>query len=103
MTAPHDPEDPGGHMAPADPQDPVLERRSKMARIAQSGQRLGYVLYLVAMVLFALELIDGFGGGLTTAIVVCLVAGSAVLAPTIILGYAVKAADREDRGLPHGH
>ena len=43
------------------------------------------------------------GSMLTTAIVGCLILGSVVLAPTIILGYAVKAADREDRGLPHGH
>jgi hypothetical protein len=32
-----------------------------------------------------------------TAILVALGVGSALLAPAIVLGYAVKAADREDR------
>ena len=30
-------------------------------------------------------------------ITVCLVVGSILLAPAIVLGYAVKAAEREDR------
>jgi hypothetical protein len=30
-------------------------------------------------------------------VVACLLAGSALLLPSIILGYAVKAAEREDR------
>ena len=83
--------------------DPVLRQRARAARLAQRGQRLGYLLFLVAMVVFAVGLIAGFDGGVAPAIVGCLVAGSVILAPTIILGYAVKAADREDRGLPHGH
>ena len=83
--------------------DPVLRQRARMARLAQRGQRLGYLLFLVAMVLFGVGLIAGFDGGVAPAIVACLIAGSVILAPTIILGYAVKAADREDRGLPHGH
>jgi hypothetical protein len=34
---------------------------------------------------------------MVTAITVCLVAGSILLAPAIVLGYAVKAAERDDR------
>lgn len=83
--------------------DPVLVQRARLARLAQVGQRVGYLLYLVAMVLFIVGFAGDFNSALTTGIVACLVAGSLVLAPTIILGYAVKAADREDRGLPHGH
>lgn len=74
-----------------------------MGRLAQAGQRTGYLLFLLAMLLFVSGLVVGFTTVLTTLIVVCLIAGSVVLAPTIVLGYAVKAADREDRGLPHGH
>ena len=88
---------------PDDPNDPVVAQRARLGIVAQRGQRLGYLVYLVAMVLFVVGLIAGYTTGLTTAIVACLVLGSVVLAPTIILGYAVKAADREDRGLPHGH
>jgi hypothetical protein len=32
-----------------------------------------------------------------TAVIVLLVAGSILLAPSIIIGYAVKAAERDDR------
>jgi hypothetical protein len=31
------------------------------------------------------------------AVVACLVVGSAVLAPAIVLGFAARAAEREDR------
>jgi F0F1-type ATP synthase membrane subunit c/vacuolar-type H+-ATPase subunit K len=30
-------------------------------------------------------------------VVACLIVGSAVLAPAIVLGYAARAAEREDR------
>ncbi|MDG2111984.1 MAG: hypothetical protein P8N02_05155 [Actinomycetota bacterium] len=81
----------------------VLQQRERMARIAQTGQRTGYLLFCLAIVVFVSGLLVGFTTAITTLIVVCLIAGSVVLAPTIVLGYAVKAADREDRGLPHGH
>ncbi len=76
--------------------DPVLERRARIARIVSLGQRLGYLLFGAAIVLFVGGFIAGFGDGLATAVVVCLIVGSIVLAPAIIFGYAVKAADRED-------
>jgi hypothetical protein len=41
--------------------------------------------------------VAGFTGGVVTAILVALGIGSALLAPAIVIGYAVKAADREDR------
>jgi F0F1-type ATP synthase membrane subunit c/vacuolar-type H+-ATPase subunit K len=36
-------------------------------------------------------------------IVGSLLVGSAVLAPAIVFGYAVKAAEREEQGLSSGH
>jgi hypothetical protein len=39
----------------------------------------------------------GYTGALVTAIVASLLVGSIVLAPSIVFGYAVKAAEREDR------
>ena len=39
----------------------------------------------------------GLTPGLVTAIVVALGAGSLLLAPAIVVGYAVKAADRDDQ------
>jgi len=38
-----------------------------------------------------------------TSLVVLLVAGSVVLAPAIVLHYAVRAADDEDRGTDRRH
>jgi hypothetical protein len=79
------------------PTDPVLERRARIARWVSLGQRLGYGLFLAAVVLFVAGFAAGFGGWVGTAIIACLIAGSLVLAPAIVFGYAVKAAQREDR------
>ena len=78
-------------------EDPVLARRARIAGLVQGGKRVGYGLYLVAVVLFAVGLAAGDTTATTTAIVVCLVVGSLVLAPAIVFGYAVRAAEREDR------
>jgi hypothetical protein len=77
--------------------DPVLERRARIARWVSIGQRVGYGLFLAAVVLFVVGFAAGFDGGVGPAIIACLVAGSLVLAPAIVFGYAVKAAEREDR------
>jgi hypothetical protein len=39
----------------------------------------------------------GFKGPLVTAVTVFIIIGSILLAPSIVIGYAVKAAEREDR------
>ena len=77
--------------------DPVLLRRARIARVVSLGQRLGYLLFGVAIVLFVIGAIVDFSSAIVTAIVVCMVVGSVVLAPAIVFGYAVKAAEREDR------
>ena len=38
----------------------------------------------------------GFKGPLVTVVATCIIAGSVLLAPSIIIGYAVKAAERDD-------
>lgn len=89
--------------APDASSDPVLARRATIARAVSIGQRVGYGLFGLAMVLFFVGLVTDYTEGLTTAIVACLLVGSVVLAPAIVFGYAVKAAEREDRGLDSGH
>jgi len=79
------------------PTDPVLARRARIARWVSLGQRVGYSLFLVAIVLFVIGFVAGFDGWVGTTIVGCLIGGSLVLAPAIVFGYAVKAAEREDR------
>lgn len=87
---------------PAPPADPVLVRRRQMARAAEVAQRAGYGLFGLAVVLFVVGFAVGLTSRVVTGIVVALGVGSALLAPAIVVGYAVKAADREDRerGLP---
>jgi hypothetical protein len=76
--------------------DPVLERRAVIARWCETGKRVGYAAYGLAVVLFFVGFAAGFRGWITTTIVVLMVAGGAVLAPSIVFAYGVKAADRED-------
>lgn len=81
-----------------DPQaDPVRARRARIARLVEIGQRSGYALFGVAIVAFVAGFVAGFDGVTGPLIVGCLVVGSIVLAPAIVFGYAVKAAEREDR------
>jgi hypothetical protein len=77
--------------------DPVRERRARIARLVEIGQRLGYGLFGVAVVGFAIGFATGFGSASTTVVVAAIVVGSLVLAPSIVFGYGVKAAEREDR------
>ncbi len=76
----------------------AAQRRAQIARLVSIGQRVGYSLFAVAVVAFGV----GFAAGFTTTVVVviieiCLLIGSLLLAPAIVFGYAVKAADRDDR------
>jgi len=80
----------------------VLVRRAQVDRWARSAQRLGYLLYASALVVFFVGLTGSFGALTTRLLVVLLVGGSVVLAPAIIAGYAVKAAVRHDRELGWG-
>lgn len=77
--------------------DPVLRRRAQIARLADLGQKVGYGLFGVAVVAFVVAAVVGFSPAWVTVIVVAMVVGSVVLAPAIVLGFAAKAADREDR------
>lgn len=76
--------------------DPVRIRRAQIARAASLAQRVGYALFALAVLIFFIGFFAGFTGGLVTTIVLLMVFGSALLAPAIVAGYAVKAAERED-------
>ena len=80
-----------------EPADPVRARRERVAHWTRVANRAGYLLLAVAVALFFVALATGFSGTMATLVVVALVAAFALLAPSIVLGYAVKAAEREDR------
>jgi hypothetical protein len=84
-------------MNPPGSTDPVLERRARIARWVSLGQRVGWLAFGVATVVFLVGLAMGFPGWAAVTVIAALVVGSIVLAPAIVFGYAVKAAEREDR------
>jgi uncharacterized membrane protein len=78
--------------------DPVVQRRARIARMAKLGKRIGYLALLVAIVGFAVGVISGFSPEVVRVIVVGLFVMCIVLPVPIVLGYGVRAAEREDRG-----
>ena len=77
--------------------DPVRARRARIARLVAVGQRVGYGLFALAIVLFVV----GFVTSASTAdhrrdrrVPRRRLARAR---PAIVFGYAVKAAEREDR------
>jgi hypothetical protein len=77
--------------------DPVRARRARIAQLVELGQRVGYGLFGFAIVLFFVGFASGFSPAVVTIIIAALLIGSLVLAPAIVFGYAVKAAERDDR------
>ena len=81
--------------SPAD--DPVRARRAQVAKWTLLANRIGYLFVAVAIAVFVIGFAVGFSATVATIVVVALVIGFALLAPSIVLGYAVKAAERDDR------
>ena len=65
--------------------DPILVRRARFAHLARFGQRLGYLAYGVAILVFVMGMATGFNDVVANTLVVLLVVGSFVLAPAIVL------------------
>lgn len=78
--------------------DPVLVRRARLARIVAAAKRVGYLSLLAAIVAFVIGAIAGFPGWTVTVAVVGLVVAIVVLPIPIVLGYGIRAAEREERG-----
>ncbi len=77
--------------------DAVLAKRARITELVQIGKRVGYGLFLLAIVLFFVGFFTTFKSWMVTVTVASLVIGSIILAPAIVLGYGVKAAIRDDR------
>ena len=88
------------HQSPS-PTDPVRARRAQVAKWNQLATRVGYLLFGVAIVMFFVALTTNFSQGKVTIITTSMIIGSVLLAPAIVVGYAVKAAEKDDvsRGL----
>ena len=77
--------------------DPVRARRQTVARWTRLANRLGYLCFGIAIVTFVIGFIVSFNGAVSAVVIASLIVGSVLLAPAIVLGYAVKAAERDDR------
>lgn len=80
-----------------DPDDPVRARRATVAKWTLLANRIGYLFVALAIALFVIAFVIGFSPAMATAVTVTFIAGCVLLAPSIVIGYAVKAAEREDR------
>ena len=77
--------------------DPVLARRARIATAVTVSQRVGYSALLIAMIAFAIGAMTDFPSWLVTVSVVGLIAATVILPLPIVLGYGVRAAEREER------
>ncbi|MFM7617186.1 MAG: hypothetical protein ACKO72_06970 [Actinomycetes bacterium] len=77
--------------------DEVRARRRRIARWVRLAKRIGYSLLLLAILAFAIALTTGFEGFWVIVCVVSLLTAVAILPIPIIVGYGVRAAEREDR------
>lgn len=84
---------------PAEPTrstDPVRARRRRVARWTLLANRIGYLVLALAVALFVLAFAFGFTPVMATLVIASMIVSFLLLAPSIVLGYAVKAAERED-------
>jgi len=87
-------------MTPSTPNrspDPVRQRRARIAKWTLLANRIGYLCFAVAIATYALTFAIGFTAMMSAIIVGAVIVGTVLLAPAIVLGYAVKAAERDDR------
>ena len=77
--------------------DPIQQRRARIARLVKIAQRAGYVALLVAVIAFIAGIAADFPGWLVTLTIAALVFAIVVLPVPIVLGYGIRAAERDER------
>jgi hypothetical protein len=77
--------------------DPVRARRARIARFVRYAQRAGYAALAVSVVSFVVAAATDFPALAVDLSVAALVVGIVILPVPIILGYGVRAAEREER------
>jgi ABC-type tungstate transport system substrate-binding protein len=81
-----------------EPIDPITAQRARIARRVGLAKRIGYLGLLAAIVGFVISAAAGFPGWSVALTIAGLVIGIVVLPLPIILGYGIRAAEREERG-----
>ena len=78
--------------------DPVLARRARIARAVRLGRQAGYAALMISIVSFVVAAVTAFPAVAVDISIAALVAAIVILPVPIVLGYGVRAAEREDRG-----
>ena len=81
----------------SEPSDPIREQRARIRHYVMLAQRCGYGAMVLAIVFFAIGAVTNFPDWTVVSTVTTLVISIAVLPVPIVLGYGVRAAEREDR------
>jgi hypothetical protein len=77
--------------------DPVRARRARIAHYVRYGQRAGYAALVVSIVSFVVAAATDFPAVAVDVSIAALVAAIVILPVPIVLGYGVRAAEREER------
>lgn len=83
---------------PSEPSDPIAAQRLRIGRRVGLAKRIGYLGLLVAIIGFVISVVAGFPSWSVAVSIGGLVVGIVVLPLPIILGYGIRAAEREERG-----
>ena len=83
--------------------DPVVARRARIARWVALAKRVGYLGLLAAIVAFTAGAVLGFPAWAVGVTLGGLVVAILVLPIPIVLGYGIRAAEREERSGPTHH
>jgi hypothetical protein len=80
--------------------DPILARRARIARAAALGKRFGYLALAVAIASFVAGVLTDFARWTVVLSTTGLVLACIILPIPIVLGYGVRAAEREEKDPP---
>ena len=84
-------------MKNSDDSNSLMLRRQQASLIANTGRKIGYSSFFLSLIIFAIGLTVEFNNLVARTLTVLLIMGSIVLAPSILLHYAVRGAEREEK------
>ena len=84
-------------MTNSDDANSLLIRRQQASLIANTGRKIGYSIFFLSLIIFAIGFTVEFNNLVAKTLTVLLIVGSIVLAPSILLHYAVRGAEREEK------
>ena len=84
-------------MKNSDDSNSLMLRRQQASLIANTGRKIGYSIFFLSLIIFTIGLTVEFNNLVARTLTVLLIMGSIVLAPSILLHYAVRGAEREER------